>query len=282
MHGERGSQVKKQVCLLGILWLIVVEGQLNASVFANEAEESQSPQIPIEEFVRSLHPHGVSMTSAIPYKSSSSSSSQDNVRTLLEMLNNKDERPFWPTILDALSTIGPPSVAPSIIAFIKKLEEKHDLVADEIRALDAAYWDLGKLIHINQRGDADEKANDELEEASNFLITKIRGREETPPNQQHGFPPSSQLPGNDSSNEGLIEAKILGVAFIATEEAKGEIAKIRAREKDPKFRSFLDQVLLAVHEIQEVGLLCYSEPESPGCQLQQIKQRNGKLLSKGR
>lgn len=259
----RGSQVKKQLCLFGILCLIGVECQFNTAVFAKGMEENRNPQITIEEFVRSVHPHGVSISSAKQYSSSSSASNQDNVRTLLGMLKKEDEKPFWSTIVVTLGIIADPSAVPEVISFNENLERKSDLEAVESRALFSGVWALG--IVINLRGDT-ESAHGELGEASKFLIKKSRGNTATTSNQQHGFPSPAHQLENVSSNETLVrEAAILGMAFANTKETKEELAKIREEETDQKFRIWLDQVIQAQEEIHKVGLLCYREPQSRGC-----------------
>lgn len=267
--------MKKQACLFGILCLIGVQCQLHTSVFADAVGENLVPQIAIEDFVRSLHPHGVSMTSTLQYKSDRLASQRENVRKLLEMLKNEDDKPFRSNAVVMLGIIAEPPVVLEILKFIEELEKKPHLDNFDLRALSSAVWALGIL--INQAGDTGS-AHDELEKASQFLIMKSQGKNEKTFDQQQGFLlPAHQPENGNSKGDSIRRAAILGSAFANTEETKRALEKIYRDERDPRFRKFLEQVMLANQEIEKVGLLCYREPKSPSCQK---KQKGLKLPKK--
>ena len=261
--------MKKQICLLGVLCLIGINSQLNTPVFADALGESQPPQTAIEDYVRSLHPHGISMTSALQYKSNEPATQRENVNKLLEILKNDDDKPFWSNAVVTLGIMGGPSVVPELLKFIEELEKKRNLVHFDLRALSSAVWALGILINL----EADTgSARDELEKATLFLIEKSQGKQEKTSDQLPGFPSPAHQPENGNSKGNITrEPAILGIAFASTPKTKKVLRKIYRDEQDPRFRKFLDQVMLANQEINKVGLLCYREPKSPRCQINQMR-----------
>ena len=93
----------------------------------------------VESFVRKIY------ISGIPYDEANSYTSA-NVPTLLEMLQDESESPYWGNIVVTLSIIGDDKALDPIIQFIEKQEEEELLDAD-YRAKSGALLSLGYLIN---------------------------------------------------------------------------------------------------------------------------------------
>lgn len=281
---ERGRQVKKLVCLLGILCSILLVYLLNMPVFASGAGESGNSQITIEEFVRSVHPHGVSVSSAIKYRESNSS--KENVSKLLKMLKEEDEKAYWSNIVITLGLIADPLAIPQLIGFIKKLEKKGKCDYFESRALSNAVWALGLAINEGRNTAPPSpppspfpgpnhpfaptpptEDGSTFEEASNFLIKKSKGRKEVIYNRQYSVAPPFPNHKTVVEDEDIVrDASILGLAFADTKETREELKKIFDEETDKNNKLRLQQVIQAQDKIHNAGsLLCYREPKSQGC-----------------
>ncbi len=258
--------MKKSVCLLGLLCLIVLEYQFHMIVFASRSEESGNSQITIEEFARSVHPHGVSVSSAIQYREININSSNDNVGKLLKMLKEENEKTYWPNVVVTLGLIADPLAIPEMIEFIEKLERKTKIDYFESRALSNALWALGLAINEGRKTAPPSDGESVLDEASNFLILKSKGRKEVSiDGQQSVAPPSPNHKTVVNDVDIVRDASIMGLAFADTEETKKELEKIH-NAADGSDRKWLDQIIQAQKKIHNAGsLLCYREPKSPGC-----------------
>lgn len=282
--------MKKSLCLLGILCLMVLEYQCEVPAFANTGEEPRSSVITIEEFVRSLHPHGVSVSDARKYKSPNGNPNNNNVEKLLGMLDNPNEKPYWSTIVVTLGLIGDPSVVPGMIAFIGELEDKSDSDRFESRALSSAIWALGIAINEGRKATPPSAppfprtdSESVLGQASNFLIMKSKERSKRSSEERKKATNNRQSimalqsPNHETSpyrkkddkdiDDIVGDPYILGLAFADTDETKKALLDIRDRAVvGSRNREWLDEVIRVQEEIHKAGdLLCYREPKSSGC-----------------
>lgn len=272
--------MKKSLSLLGILCLVVLESQLNMPVFASRSGETGNSQITIEEFVRSVHPHGISVSSAIKYQSLNGDSDhgeicrdlempkikKDAVCKILKMLKEEDEKPFWANIVVTLGLIGDPLAIPGIIGFIENLEKKPNLDYFESRALSHALWALGLAINEGKKTSPPTEGESLLDVASNFLISKSKGENAVIENRQHSAtpPPPNHKTVIEDIDIGSVSS-IRALAFADTEETKSELEKIR-KDADGRYRDWLDHLSQVQENIHNAGsLLCYREPKTLGC-----------------
>ncbi len=287
-----------------MLCLMMLVSQAEKPALAKGSEERRSSLPTIGEFVRRVHPHGISVSKAIAYRQKDDASGNNNVGALLKMLNDQEnEKPYWPNIVVTLGLIADPLVITELKEFIKRLEEKPKLDYFESRALSSAFWALGLAANEGRKTvppspppfpiappappppgfpiapPAPPPTEDEspFEEASNFLIKKSQERREVIDNRQFGMAPLSpnhelRMALSPPNHETVVEdidtpgdGLILGLAFSDTQEATQELEEIR-KDVVGKDRDWLDRVIRAQKKIHDAGsLLCYREPESSEC-----------------
>lgn len=114
----------------------------------NPAQENPLPQgterpMDIREYVHQI------FLETVPYGQTVESYDASEVPTLLEMLNDPREEPYWTNIVIVLNMIGDESVLEPLIEFIEKGVEAADrkLSDDHYRAKTAAIMTMGYLIN---------------------------------------------------------------------------------------------------------------------------------------
>lgn len=94
--------------------------------------------LPVQEFVRQAHHHGVSYGEALRYSAMA-------VPLLLRMLADPTELPYWENIVAMLGIIGAESVVAPLIAFLR--EGNGTLTPDEYRAKSTVLIALGYVVN---------------------------------------------------------------------------------------------------------------------------------------
>ena len=261
-----GQTVNHQLLVLCTICLIWLGCQSAAwTAFAAPGDGTRAaPQMSLEEFVHSIHPHGVSVSAARTYKPTTDRNPLDKLE---KMLSDSSERSHWSTIVVTLAIIGDSKSGQPIINFIEKLKKQPTLSTSDFRTLKSAYWGLGIL--INQAGDQaryveSPQKNNSLGMATTFLINKINDKKESHLSRQSH--PIRSKADTHTRRDHEKEAAILGLAFSATKEAKTKVTTILKESKDKRFRSWLNQVNEARDTIDRRGLLCYREPKHLECE----------------
>jgi hypothetical protein len=118
-----------------------------AAVVAEVVMPQIQPQKkPVNEFVRQIFVHGV------PYKEGSQYST-DDVPTLLAMLHDPAEEPFWPNIVVVLGMIGDDQAVAPMISFIESGDQSN-LSRSHYVAKTSALMALGYIINKTGNGKA--------------------------------------------------------------------------------------------------------------------------------
>jgi hypothetical protein len=261
---------------------MVLGYQCEVPAFANTGEEPRSSVIAIEKFVKSLHPHGVSVSDVrsrflnrisndneICIELGMPEFKNDLVCKLLEMLDDKNEKPYWGTIAVTLSLIGDPSVIPRMISFIEGREEEIGSDSFSPRAWSSAIWALGILINEDRKPTPPSpppvpipgppvrpsppipplapptESGSPIEQASKFLIEKGKERGERSSkegkkvtNNRQSIvalqPPNHETSPyrkkDDKDMDDIVgDPYILSLAFADTDETKNALLDIRDR-----------------------------------------------------
>jgi hypothetical protein len=117
----------------------------DARVEAAEGGGADEPIGDVREFVRRMYLHG------IPYEVASKLP-RDAVPTLLELLNNPEEKDYWTNIVTTLGFIGDERAVKPLVEFVS--ENNGEIGPQEFRAKEGALIHLGDLINKTQNKQA--------------------------------------------------------------------------------------------------------------------------------
>lgn len=226
-----------------LIILIIVLGNLgNTSSWSMASPaETDSPTMSVEEFVHQIYFEGTPYSEAAKY-------GPENVSTLLAMLKDPNEKPYWSNIVVTLGAIGDDRAVDPLIGF---LEQKGDsLTREEFLAQSSVLMSLGYLINKSKN-----------EKALSYLKAHIRPKEWEDSNlaRAPGFQAST-----DQLTQQLSTLAIIGLALSGHPSARDTLNSlnedVRAMDPTPfasQMNSVVGEALQAHDTIATEGLDMY-------------------------
>ena len=212
-----------------LIMLMMVLGYLwnTPAVSMNSHIETGHPNVPVKEFVHQFFFRGVPYAEAAMY-------GPDAVPTLLAMLDDPKEKPYWSNIAVTLGAIGDERAVDPLIAFIE--EGGDTMTREEFSAKSSVLMSLGYLINKSKN-----------EKALSYLKGHItpEGWQETKmaTAQARGFQAST-----DERTQQLSTLAILGLALSGHPSAKATLNSLNEDVRASGSTQFAKQINSVVAE----------------------------------
>ena len=197
----------------------------------------------IRDFVRQIFVHGVPFEEAVKFDSS-------NVPTLIEMLRDPKEKPYWANIVVVLGMIGGEQAIDPLIAFIE--DDSTEMTRDTYAAKTSAIMSLGYV--LNKTGS---------QRVLDYLVKGLQPGKWTERNAEAIAPFQSNLA---ERNVDFGKYAILGLALSGRPEAASALQSLQRPAASAEARGFQAQISDLVSDalaenckIAEQGLLKYSQ-----------------------
>ncbi len=225
-----------------LFWILCAGGLLCAGLPAGTAAQDMD----VGDFVHQIYVEG------IPYEAANAYGA-DAVPTLLAMLADTSEAPYWANVAVTLCIIGDESALDSLIGFIES-DAPGELSDAVYRAKSSAVMALGYL--INKTGN---------ERALNYLVESAQPANWEAKNLTWRGP---FQPNMDTRNVNLSTMAMLGLALSGRPEAAEALRTLSPdnfpRDFQPQVSGLIEVALEAHQQIAEQGLATYYQNQRAG------------------
>ena len=212
-----------------LIMLMMVFGYLGTTpaMSMNSAREAGHSNMPVKDFVHQFYIEGIPYAEAAKY-------GPDAVPTLLAMLDDPQEKPYWSNIVVTLGAIGDERAVDPLIAFVEKGGDT--MTREEFQAKSSVLMSLGYLIN---------KSNNE--KALSYLKAHLSPEGWRESNmataRAQGFKASTDL-----RTKQLSTLAVLGLALSGHPSAKSSLNFLNQGVRDMAPTAFTKQMTSVVTE----------------------------------